>query len=133
MVVRVSAGKLTGFGPGPASEEAVRTISQWIAPFLEGRELGDPDALRVQFQEGPGRDPTLFRLYCAVEIALFDLLGKAEKIPASEFLGGRVRDRIRVYAASGVHGAPEHFAEEAYKVSRQDFRAYKMEIGRAHV
>ena len=130
MVIRVtSANGLTGYAPGPAEESARNTILAVIAPFLEGRELADPDALRVHFQEGPGRDAELMRLYCAVEIGLFDLLGKARRTPASEFLGGRVRDRIRIYASAGYHSAPEHFAEEAYSLSRAGFRAYKMRAG----
>lgn len=130
LVIRVEAENgLIGYAPGPAEESARDILMAAVAPFLEGRELADPDALRVQFQDGPGRDPQRMRLYCAAEIALFDLLGKQRQMPASEFLGGRVRDRIRIYASAGYHRAPEHFAEEAYCLSRMGFRAYKMHAG----
>jgi hypothetical protein len=35
-----------GDAPGPGSESAHQAIRQTIAPFLEGRVLADPDALR---------------------------------------------------------------------------------------
>jgi len=37
----------------------------------------------------------------AVEIALWDLAGKAVGLPVYQLLGGRVRDRVRVYCDSG--------------------------------
>ena len=55
MVIRIeSASGLVGYGPGEGSEKAKAGIDGVIAPFLEGRVLADPDALRVQFAEGPG-------------------------------------------------------------------------------
>ena len=73
MVIRVeTANGLVGYGPGEGSEKAQQGIEDVIAPFLEGRVLADPDALRVQFAEGAGKDSAnLLRLYCTVEIALY--------------------------------------------------------------
>src|SRR6516162_5499623 len=69
MFVRVEAdNKLVGYAPGPGSEAAQRAIKETIAPFLTGRVLADPDALRVLFMEGPGADPELAKIYCSVEI-----------------------------------------------------------------
>ena len=83
-----------------------RAIGETIAPFLEGRVLADPDALRVLFLQGPGADAALAKIYCAVEIALYDLAGKARGVPVSELLGGRVRDRIRLYGSAGMYMSP---------------------------
>lgn len=130
LVIHVQAENgFSGYAPGAAGEIERDAILGRISPFLEGRELADPDALRVHFQERFGYDAHLMRLYSSVEIALFDLLGKVRDAPASEFLGGRVRDRIRIYASAGFHAAPEHFAEEAYCLSAMGFRAYKMRAG----
>ena len=56
MLIRVEADNgLVGYAPGPGSEAAARGIERTIKPFLEGRTLVDPDALRVQFLEAfPG-------------------------------------------------------------------------------
>ena len=100
MFIRVETENgLVGYAPGPGSERTHRIIEDTIAPFLSGRTLADPDALRVQFLEGPGADPHVAKTYCAVEIALYDIAGKVRGLPISEFIGGRVRDRIRLYGA----------------------------------
>jgi L-alanine-DL-glutamate epimerase-like enolase superfamily enzyme len=130
LLIRVEADNgLVGYAPGPATEAAKRDIERIIAPFLKGHRLADPDALRVKFQEGPGHDWPLMKHYCAVEIALFDLAGKERGLPVSELMGGRVRDRIRLYGSAGTHMLPEQYAEEAHAISEYGFRAYKMRAG----
>src|SRR5450631_2358951 len=53
MFIRVEADNgLVGYAPGPGSEQAQHAIRTTVAPFLEGRTLADPDALRVKFMEG---------------------------------------------------------------------------------
>ena len=127
MVIRVRTDNgLTGYAPGQGSETADRAIREVIAPFLTGRSLADPDALRALFHAGPGGDPALEKNYCAVEIALYDILGKAYGVPISELLGGRVRDRIRLYGSAGMYMPPEKYAEEAAAIADLGFRAYKM-------
>jgi len=127
MFVRVDASKgLIGYAPAAASETAQHTIESVIAPFLEGRSLADPDALRVLFLAGPGADLAVAKVYCAVEIALYDLVGKALGVPVSELLGGRVRDHIHLYGSAGMYMPPEGFAAEAAAIAQLGFRAYKM-------
>ena len=43
---------------------------------------------------------------CAVEMACWDLAGKAYGVPVYQMLGGRYRDRIRLYADTAM-GGPE--------------------------
>ena len=130
MFIRAEADDgLVGYGPAPATEQAKDAIDRVVAPFLAGRTLADPDALRVQFLEEIGRDPELQKLYCAVEIALYDLIGKDQGLPVSELLGGRLRDRIRLYGSAGMHMTPEKHAEDALAISQLGFRAYKMHSG----
>src|ERR1039457_984820 len=135
MFIRVEADNgLVGYAPGPGSEAVHHIIGQTIAPFLEGRTLADPDALRVLLLQGPGADPSVAKIYGAVEIALFDLAGKARGVPVSELLGGRVRDNIRLYGSAGMYMSPEAYAAEAAAVAALGFRAYKMRpaAGPAH-
>jgi L-alanine-DL-glutamate epimerase-like enolase superfamily enzyme len=101
-------------------------IDNVIAPFLVGHILADTDALRVMFLKGPGDDEYAAKMYCAVEIALLDALGKARGVPVSELIGGRVRDRIRLYGSAGMYMPPEKYAEEAAAIADLGFRAYKM-------
>lgn len=127
MFIRVATDDgMVGYAPGPGSLFASQAIEQTIGPFLQGRTLADPDALRIRFLEGPGTDPALAKIYCSVEIALYDLLGKARGLPVSELLGGRVRDRIRLYGSAGMYMSPEAYAAEAAAIAGLGFRAYKM-------
>ena len=127
MFIRVETDNgLVGYAPGPGSERTERHIAETVGPFLTGRALADPDALRVQFLKGPGSDPELAKSYCSVEIALYDLVGKALGVPVSELLGGRVRDTIRLYGSAGMYMSPESYAAEAAAVAGLGFRAYKM-------
>jgi L-alanine-DL-glutamate epimerase-like enolase superfamily enzyme len=127
MFIRIEADNgLVGYAPGPGSETAQLAIERVVAPFLADRTLVDPDSLRVQFLQGPGANPELAKIYCCAEIALYDLIGKERGVAVSELLGGRVRDRIRLYGSAGMYMPPEAYAAEAAAISELGFRAYKM-------
>ena len=131
LLIRIDTDEgLTGYAPGQASEKAHAAINTTIASFLEGRALSDPDAARVLFLDGPGADPEMAKVYAAVEIGLYDLWGKAKGVPVSELIGGRVRDRIRLYGSAGMYMTPEGYAAEAQAVAKMGFAAYKMRPGR---
>ncbi len=131
MLIRIATEEgIHGYAPGEATLEAKHLIDRLIAPFLVGRSIGDPDALRVLFQQGPGTDAEASRIYGSVEIALYDLAGKARKAPVSELIGGRVRDTIRLYGSAGMYMDPAGYAAEARRVRDLGFSAYKMRPGR---
>ena len=67
---------------------------------------------------------------CAVEMALWDLCGKAYNVPAWQLLGGRYRDKIRLYADTPEVKDPLGFAEKLKKrVDDQGFTWLKMDLG----
>ena len=67
---------------------------------------------------------------CAVEMALWDLCGKAYGVPAWQLLGGRYRDKVRLYADTPDAGTPERFAEVVKKrMDDQGFTWLKMDLG----
>lgn len=67
---------------------------------------------------------------CAVEMALWDLTGKAYGIPAWQLLGGRYRDKIRLYADTPGARDPQAFALTMKKrVDEQGFTWLKMDLG----
>jgi galactonate dehydratase len=78
-----------------------------------------------------------------IEAALWDILGKYYKAPIYKLIGGKLRDRIKVYADCHAgegkikdHGfyklegefTPEAFAEKAKKVKDKGFKALKFDI-----
>lgn len=67
---------------------------------------------------------------CAVEMAMWDLCGKAYGVPAWQFLGGRYRDKIRLYADTPGADDPVKFAETMKRrVDVQGFTWLKMDLG----
>ncbi|MBL0743978.1 mandelate racemase/muconate lactonizing enzyme family protein [Chryseolinea lacunae] len=71
----------------------------------------------------------------AVESALWDLAGKALGVPVYQLLGGKFRDRIRVYCDTALYRAdsppPEKFAEAAAEAVKMGFTAVKFDIDEA--
>jgi L-alanine-DL-glutamate epimerase-like enolase superfamily enzyme len=67
---------------------------------------------------------------CAVEMALWDLCGKAYGVPAWQLLGGRYRDKIRLYADTPGADNPQTFAATMKRrVEEQGFTWLKMDLG----
>ena len=67
---------------------------------------------------------------CAVEMALWDLCGKAYGVPAWQLLGGRYRDKIRLYADTPGVNDPQGFADKLRKrIDEQGFTWLKMDLG----
>jgi len=67
---------------------------------------------------------------CGVEMALWDLCGKAYGVPAWQLLGGRYRDKIRLYADTPGAKDPIAFAATMKKrVDDQGFTWLKMDLG----
>jgi L-alanine-DL-glutamate epimerase-like enolase superfamily enzyme len=71
----------------------------------------------------------------AIEMALWDIAGKASGLPVYKLLGGKVRDRVRVYNTSGFvpikDQTPESYAEivAKQKTSPEGFTMVKQGIG----
>jgi len=67
---------------------------------------------------------------CAVEMALWDLTGKAYNVPAWQLLGGRYRDKVRLYADTPGAKDPQSFAATMKRrVVEQGFTWLKMDLG----
>jgi len=69
----------------------------------------------------------------AVEIALWDLAGKALGVPVYQLLGGKVRDRIRLYCDSAYHHPDDPQAKPKLKeIEAMGFTAVKIDIDEAN-
>jgi len=63
-----------------------------------------------------------------IEQALWDIAGKKHGVPVYELLGGRCRDRIRVYANGWYpHGTPAEYAGAAKATVARGFTALKFD------
>jgi o-succinylbenzoate synthase len=68
----------------------------------------------------------------AIDIALYDIMGKALKQPVYQFLGGKIRDRIETAEVIGFD-EPEKMGEKALNLKNQGFRTIKMKVGSGNV
>jgi galactonate dehydratase len=68
--------------------------------------------------------PTLCAAISGLEMALWDILGKSLNVPVWQLLGGKVRDRIRVYTRPRG-GTPEELAKSAKEVVARGYSAMK--------
>ncbi|MGZ9275454.1 MAG: mandelate racemase/muconate lactonizing enzyme family protein, partial [Nitrospira sp.] len=66
---------------------------------------------------------------CGVEMALWDLAGKAYNVPVYAMLGGRFRDTVRVYADTPMSRDPAVYAERLKKRIADGFTWLKMDVG----
>jgi len=75
-----------------------------------------------------GGGPIVFAGISAIEMALWDIKGKALGVPVYEMLGGKFRDRARVYANGWSFrcAKPAEFAREAERVVRDGYTALKL-------
>jgi len=66
---------------------------------------------------------------CGVEMALWDLAGKAYNVPVFQMLGGRFRDKIRIYADTDMSPDPKVYAGRMQERIKMGFTYLKMDLG----
>ncbi len=66
---------------------------------------------------------------CGVEMALWDLAGKAFGVPVYQMLGGKFRDTIRLYADTPQTSDPQVFGERLKRRTEQGYTFLKMDVG----
>jgi len=124
---------LTGVGEATLEwqERTVQTLCQeWVERQILGRDPFDIEAIvggmiRDQYQGGS----TVMTAISGVEIALWDIVGKACGQPVYKLLGGRCHERIPAYANGWYGGArtPQQFAECAKGAVARGYRALKFD------
>lgn len=138
IVVRVKTSEgVTGYGeahPGRSPGAIVSLIHNTLQPLLLGMDATDctgawQRVYRMQIaSHGLGAGACL--ALSGIDMALWDIRGKAAKMPLYELLGGRHR-RIPAYAGGIALGyqAPESLAQEAREYVERGYKAVKLRIG----
>jgi galactonate dehydratase len=78
---------------------------------------------------GQGGGPVVYGAMSGIDIALWDIKGKALGVPVYELLGGQCWDKLRVYANGWYRGnaTPEDYAEGALRVVADGYTAMKFD------
>ncbi len=66
---------------------------------------------------------------CGIEMALWDLAGKAYNVPVYQLMGGKFRDRIRCYADTTESHDPKEYGKRLRGRRDQGFTWLKMDLG----
>jgi len=128
--VETDAG-ISGLGEGTLEykEHALLGAIEDIRPILIGQDPREVERICFElYRDSYWRvGPVLMSALSAVDIALWDIKAKAVKVPVYEMLGGRVRDRIRMYANGWFAGAKtaEEFAAAAVRAKEMGIGALK--------
>ena len=89
------------------------------------------DLRRSGFFEG-AQSGMYVSVLTAVETALWDLTGKALNLPVYQLLGGKFRDKIRVYCDTALYQSqlptPKDFADAALNAKKMGFNAIKFDL-----
>lgn len=134
-VIRIVTDEgVDGYGEIEATKTYLKPVVPIFEPYLLGQDPTNVEAALLRIRRLGGNKPW-GSVVSAIEFALWDIAGKAAGLPVYKLLGGRVRDRVRVYNG-GVRfprngNEPADFAEcmTRMKNSPEGFTIIKQPIG----
>ena len=116
-----------------APHVAKQIIDQYLAPIAVGEDPFDTEYIWQKMYRSThawGRKGIGMAAISAVDIALWDVMGKAAKQPVFKLLGGRTKEKIWCYASKLYNNDDrEAFLAEAQGYLDQGFTAMKMRFG----
>jgi len=126
----VGTGECNSAGPARAVKEMVLNMK----PLLLGENPLDVarlyEVMRRRHRYSGGSSAPLIFAISGIEMALWDIGGKALGVPISQLLGGKFRDRIRLYADchAGEANDPQAYGEKALEVLEEGYTALKFDV-----
>ena len=126
---------LTGWGeittyPGPVANRAVAAFVNEVGSWLKGE---DPERIEAIWQKiframtYVGTRGATTATISGIDIALWDIRGKALGQPIYKLLGGPVRESIALYCHPHRPTDPEHIGLAAKEIAASGFKAFKMD------
>jgi L-alanine-DL-glutamate epimerase-like enolase superfamily enzyme len=142
LVILVSTDEgITGIGEVDSAPEAVQAlvhqrgshaVATGLRDALVGQDPLDVEALWDRMYRSViyvGRRGIAIHAISGIDIALWDIKGKALGRPVCELLGTPVRDRVRAYASMLMPDTPEETFERVAALREQGFTAVKLGWG----
>ncbi|MFH0910083.1 MAG: mandelate racemase/muconate lactonizing enzyme family protein [Planctomycetota bacterium] len=122
---------LTGWGSVFTNDALVKAALSVLEPFFRGENALEPERVSEKLHQNTfwlGRGGSITHAVSGIDIALWDLLGKATGQPVGRLLGGRYRERVRPYA-SLLMTEPSRMADALLPLAERGFRAFKIGWG----
>ncbi|MGA9978279.1 MAG: L-rhamnonate dehydratase [Candidatus Sulfotelmatobacter sp.] len=124
---------LVGLGNAALAPQVTKQIIDlYLKPLLIGQDPWDIERLWQHMYRKTmafGRKGIGMVAISAVDIALWDLLGKSAKQPVYRLLGGRTKNLIPVYASRLYSVELSELAAEAKRYKEEGYRAMKLRFG----
>jgi len=124
---------LVGIGNAALAPQVTKqVIDLYLKPLLIGRDPWDTEFLwQNMFRKTMafGRKGIGMAAISAVDIALWDILGKSAKQPVYRLLGGRTKPRIPVYASRLYSVELSELEAEAKRYKKDGYKAMKLRFG----
>jgi L-rhamnonate dehydratase len=124
---------LVGIGNAALAPQATKqVIDLYLKPLLIGHDPWDIERLWQHMYRKTmafGRKGIGMVAISALDIALWDVLGKSARQPVFRLLGGRTKTRIPVYASRLYATELGKLAAEAKRYKDQGYRAMKLRFG----
>ncbi len=139
LIVRVRTDEgITGIGQAHAAAGMIpltrAAVEEVIRPYVVGEDPFMVEAIWDRVYQGTflnGRKGTVIAALSGVDVALWDIMGKATGQPVYRLLGGG-RDRIPGYATGGFYSPGKTVADLADEVAgyaARGFKAAKIKVG----
>src|SRR5579872_648725 len=122
---------IVGLGSVFTNDALVRAALAVLEPLYRGENPIEPERVTEKLHQNTfwlGRGGSITHAISGIDIALWDILGKATGQPVGRLLGGRYRERVRPYA-SLLMREPGRMPDELLPVKAQGFRAFKIGWG----
>lgn len=137
LIVKVHSDEgLTGIGEAWGTPELTLPHVEYLARLYTGRDPFDAEVIWTEAVNGNyfrGNKGALITALSGIDIALWDLMGKATGLPACKLLGGAARTRLLAYASTGyIRQDPynlDALRREIEQVVAEGFKAIKIKIG----
>ena len=130
--VEAETGEI-GIGNAALAPRVVKAaIDEWLAPLVIGADPFDHAHLwETMFRRTHawGRKGIGMTAISAVDIAIWDLMGKLAGKPVFKLLGGRTKDRIPVYYSKLYAASVEEMQREAEAAKGHGYQAFKSRFG----
>ncbi len=122
---------LVGLGSVFTNDALVHAALALLEPLYRGENALEPERVSEKLHQNMfwmGRGGSITHAISGIDIALWDILGKATGQPVSRLLGGRYRERVQPYA-SLLMDEPAKLKDHLLAVKAQGFRAFKIGWG----